>query len=83
MLFRSRNRDARGSVHRDIDGDQIGAGQHLGFEHLQRQVEALHLAARALQPRSRFGQAERLTAEFVGIDEDDFHVQDNRGKALR
>jgi len=77
------NRNARGGVHRDIDSDQIGAGQHLGFEHLQRQIETLDLAALAFQPRGRLGQAERLAAEFVGIDQDDFHVQAIRGKAPR
>jgi hypothetical protein len=55
-------------------GDQTGAGQHFRFEHLQGQIEALHLAALALKPRGWLGQAERLAAKFVRIDENNFHA---------
>jgi len=64
-----------------IDGRQVmliqeamGSAQHLGFQALQREIEAMHLATGAPEPGGRFGQTERLAADFVGIDQDDFHA---------
>ncbi len=68
------HRDARGGVHGDIDRHQMGTAQHLGLQTLQREIETMHLATGALEPGGRFGQAERLAADFVGIDQDDFHA---------
>jgi hypothetical protein len=34
----------------------------------------MHRATGAREPRGRFGQTEGLAADFVGIDQDDFHA---------
>jgi hypothetical protein len=54
----------RGGAYRDIDGDQIGGCQRLGFEHL-RQIEALRPQP-ARFSHAAGSQPERLAAEFWG-----------------
>jgi hypothetical protein len=34
----------------------------------------MHRATGASEPGGRFGQAEGLAADFVGVDQDDFHT---------
>jgi hypothetical protein len=36
----------------------------------------MHCATGAREPGGRFGQAEGLAADFVGIDQDDFHASE-------
>ena len=67
------DRDACGGMHRNVNRYQIGTGQHLGFEHLQRKVKTVHIAACALQPSGGFSQPKRLATQFVRINQDDFH----------
>ena len=69
------HRDARGGVHGDIDRHHAGVAQHLGFQALQSKIEAMHFAAGACKPSGRLRRAERLAADFVGIDQDNFHTR--------
>ena len=58
-------------MHRNIDANQAGRTKwHLG-ECLLRQIHAPYREARITQPGRWFGDSERLSAEFIGVDEND------------
>jgi hypothetical protein len=60
-------------MHGDIDGDYPGGFIQAAVELLDGQVATAHRVPGCLQEGSGFGKPERLTAEFIGIDQTDIH----------
>ena len=66
MRIDHRQRQARGGVHRQIEGDELNAEQVFELERLPREIQRAHVNPFAPQPRRRRGEAERLAAQVVG-----------------
>ena len=58
-------------MHAHIKRYQARVLEYFRIELLQREIEAGHREACALEPRRRLGQGERLPPQLVGVDEDD------------
>ena len=66
----SLHRDAGRGMHAHINRDQARILQHFGIELLERQIDATHRKALALEPGGGLRQGKRLPPQFTGIDED-------------
>jgi hypothetical protein len=67
----SLDRDTGRGMHSEVERDQSGVRQCLRIELFQAQVEAADVESRAIEPRRRLREIERLPPELVRIDEDD------------
>ena len=63
--------DARRGVHAEMERDHARALEGLRVEPLDGEIDAAHLEARISQPRRGLGERKGLTAELVGVEEDD------------
>lgn len=57
--------EARGRMHRQINGDQSRAANGGLIERFARKIDALHIVTALAQPRRRRSQAKRLPPQFV------------------
>src|SRR5712664_201008 len=64
-----------GSVHRQIDCDQLGIVNGRFVQRLSREIQRNYVMTALPQPRRRRGQSERLPAELIGRNENDVHVR--------
>ena len=70
-LRKDLQRDPGRGVHREVDGDDVGAGERIGRQALDREVRAAHLEPGVVEPARRLREPERLAPQLVGADEDD------------
>ena len=66
--------DPRGGMHADAERDQTRPGELARGEFVQREVDALDVEACPREPSGRGRERERLAAELVGVDQDDFEA---------
>jgi hypothetical protein len=68
-----RERDPGRGVHREVDGDQVGAAHARLVERLHGEVEASDLELRPAEPCGRLRQPEGLAPQFVRRDQEHPH----------